>query len=66
MVQWIMDNKEWFLSGAGVAMATFVASLLLKKRKDKITNQTQIGGDSSSNYQSARDINISVKENDER
>ena len=55
-MQWIIDNKEWVFSGAGVFLLSLVITLFIKKGKS--TNQTQKSGKNSNNYQSAGDINI--------
>lgn len=61
MIQWFIDNKEWVFSGVGVAVATFLLTLILNRKKsskDKHASNIQIGGDGSNNYQSHGDMII--------
>lgn len=59
MINWIIENKEWFLSGLGVLIVTLIGELiklLLTKHKDdnngfKSINQVQKGGKGSTNIQ---------------
>ncbi|WP_168797013.1 hypothetical protein [Vibrio sp. H11] len=52
-MQWIIDNKEWFLSGAGIFILTVIFGLFSKS-----TSMTQKSGKKSKNIQAKRDINI--------
>jgi len=33
VIEWIISNKEWIFSGLGVAVISFVISLLIKRRQ---------------------------------
>ena len=58
MIDWLIVNRDWVFSGAGIAIASVVLSLLFKGRnkpsssyttkttlKNKGKNSTLIGGD---------------------
>ncbi|WP_419742413.1 hypothetical protein [Paraclostridium dentum] len=59
MVDWIISNKEWFLSGLGILIITSIGSVIkfiLGKNKDSSNgnggfNQRQKGGKGSTNIQ---------------
>lgn len=55
-MQWFLDNKEWFFSGAGVVLITVVADLFMKNEGTK--RQVQKSGCNSTNYQAGRDIKL--------
>lgn len=66
-MEWIIDNKEWFLSGVGVfilgLIITFFSCLFRKNQKsDDNTNVSmkQKGGKNSKNYQSNGNITINL------
>lgn len=59
-MQWFIDNKEWFFSGAGIFLISFLIGMFFKKRSS--IKQTQKSGDNSTNYQSAGDINMGHKD----
>lgn len=56
-MNWIIENKEWFLSGLGILIITSIygfIKLLLNKNKennDQGINQRQKGGEGSTNIQ---------------
>jgi len=52
-MQWIVDNKEWFFSGAGIFILTVIFSLFSKS-----TSMKQKSGKNSKNVQAKRDVNI--------
>lgn len=52
-MQWIIDNKEWFFSGAGIFILTVIFGLFSKS-----TVMTQKSGSKSKNIQAKRDIHI--------
>ena len=41
MLEWIIENKEWIFSGAGVAIITFLITLVLRKYRVHPKQQTQ-------------------------
>ena len=59
-MQWLIDNKEWVFSGAGIFLLGLLVTLF--KKSGNTTKQSQKSGKKSSNYQSAGDINIGVKD----
>lgn len=59
-MQWIIDNKEWVFSGAGIFLLSLFISLFMKNKKS--INQKQKSGKNSTNYQSAGDINIGAND----
>lgn len=59
-VVWVIGNKEWLFSGVGVVVVAWVMRLIFKKANASFT-QTIRSGDSSTNVQAGRDINIGTK-----
>jgi len=59
-VAWVIDNKEWLFSGVGVVVVVWVGRLIFKKTFASST-QTIRSGDSSTNVQAGRDVNIATK-----
>lgn len=58
---WMNENKEWFFSGAGLAILSagfWLLGRVFKKRSRSLTQSIR-SGDSSSNTQAGRDINFS-------
>lgn len=49
MVNWIIDNKEWLFSGAGLLLLSWAVRLLKKPAKE--IQQRQKGGMFSTNVQ---------------
>lgn len=58
MFQWISENKEWIFSGIGITIASFVLSLLFKKK----FSTNQIIGNNSTGIQAGRDVNLMHKD----
>jgi hypothetical protein len=59
-VAWVVDNKQWLFSGAGFVVIAWVGRLIFKKTYPSST-QTISSGDSSTNVQAGRDVNIATK-----
>jgi len=59
-VAWVIDNKEWLFSGAGIVIVAWIGRLIFKKTRDS-SSQTIRAGDSSINVQAGRDVNIRTK-----
>lgn len=59
-MQWIIDNKEWLFSGAGIFLMSIIIGLFVKKQSS--SKQVQKSGDKSTNYQAGGDINIEKKD----
>lgn len=57
---WVIDNKQWLFSGAGLVVISLLVRLIFKKTYASST-QTIRSGDSSNNVQAGRDVNISTK-----
>ncbi|MFA5494233.1 MAG: hypothetical protein WC247_05600 [Porticoccaceae bacterium] len=57
---WVIDNKEWLFSGAGLMIVAWVGRLIFKKKYTSST-QTIRSGDSSTNVQAGRDVSIGTK-----
>lgn len=55
-MEWILQNKEWFFSGAGIFILSLVVGFFIKRGKSK--QQIQKSGSNSTNYQAGRDIKI--------
>ena len=48
MIEWINNNKEWFLSGLGVFLLTIVSGIVKQMFSKKNNNRTiNINGDKS-------------------
>lgn len=64
-VAWVIDNKQWLFSGAGLVVVAWMGRLIFKKRYASSTQSIR-SGDSSTNVQAGRDVNIATKkkEND--
>jgi len=55
-MQWFIDNKEWFFSGAGIFIISAIGSILFKNKA--ANKQVQKSGPNSNNYQAGGDIRI--------
>ena len=62
MVEWIIANKEWFLSGVGGGILTIVAGLFM--RSGSQLKQSQKSGNNSTSYQAGTSITVEHKAND--
>lgn len=56
---WVVDNVGLLLSGAGVVLA--LISLFIFNKRRKSYTQTIRSGDSSTNMQAGRDINVGTR-----
>jgi hypothetical protein len=60
---WIVENKVWVFSGAGIAIIggifTLIKWLLNKNKRDSTVNQSQKSGKNSINIQVVGDLTIS-------
>lgn len=59
-MQWLIDNKEWVFSGAGVFLITLIIGVFIKKKR--ASKQIQKSGSNSTNYQAGGDIKIGTKD----
>lgn len=59
-MQWIIDNKEWIFSGAGIFILSVVIGIFVKKQYS--SKQIQKSGSKSTNYQAGGDINVGSKD----
>ncbi|MEX0597042.1 MAG: LPXTG cell wall anchor domain-containing protein [Candidatus Paceibacterota bacterium] len=50
-MKWIIENKEWLFSGAGVAIIAFLISFFRKKKRNQSTIQKIKSGANSTNTQ---------------
>jgi hypothetical protein len=55
-MQWFIDNREWFFSGAGIFALSVVGGWLFKNKV--AVKQVQKSGSNSTNYQAGGDIKI--------
>jgi hypothetical protein len=55
MWNWLLANREWVFSGVGVALVTAVLAL---RRRNNRPSQSQTAGNSSTNIQAGRDIQL--------
>lgn len=58
-MQWIIDNKEWLFSGAGIFIITTIIALAIKKKPS--SKQSQKSGNNSTSYQAGGDVHIGDK-----
>ncbi|MED1603657.1 hypothetical protein [Alkalihalophilus marmarensis] len=58
-MDWILENKEWIFSGAGIAIFTVLGAIFKRKKSNK---QTQKLGDNSTAYQAGGNISIGDKD----
>lgn len=60
LVAWVIDNKDWLFSGAGIAIVAWIGRLIFKKTCASSSQKIR-AGDRSVNVQAGRDVNISTK-----
>ncbi|SHH12920.1 hypothetical protein [Desulfosporosinus lacus] len=66
-MNWIVGNKDWIFSGIGVAVLTFVISLIgYCVKKMKHTSQSITSGDNSNNVQGGNDVNVTIGDKNAR
>lgn len=58
MINWIIENKEWALSGFAIAVPLFFLGLFFGKRKKSMNQKS---GDNSINIQANGDIKLRSK-----
>jgi len=64
---WLLSNKEWVFSGAGVAIITIASSFFIKKQNGKSgTTKTAIAGDNSKIIQSDGNVTIGAAPADQK
>jgi hypothetical protein len=59
-IAWVIENKDWLFSGVGLTVFYWVGALFFKKTNTSST-QTIRSGDSSTNVQAGRNVNIGAK-----
>ncbi len=59
-VAWVIDNKQWLFSGAGLVVLVWMGRLIFKKRYGSST-QTIRSGNRSTNIQAGRDVRMGTK-----
>jgi len=60
MSVWLINNKEWFFSGGGIVLVSWIGRILFIRMQDSST-QTIRSGDNSKNVQAGRDVYIGTK-----
>lgn len=60
MVDWLIKNKEWFFSGIGVALLSWLVAWIFHRKNE--LGQSQSSGSNSVNLQAGNDINIGSKD----
>lgn len=60
LVAWVIHNKQWLFSGAGLVVVAWLVRLIFKKTYSSST-QTIRSGDKSANVQAGRDVSIGTK-----
>ena len=59
MIDWLVNNKEWFFSGVGVLILTWLGAWLFHRKKE--LGQSQSSGPNSINIQAGNDVKIGSK-----
>lgn len=57
MLDWVIENKEWFLSGIGVAAIVTIGGMIFRRKQSDTTRQSIVSG-------KARDITQTINTND--
>ena len=60
MSVWLINNKEWFFSGGGIVLVSWIGRIIFRRMRDSST-QTIRSGDNSKNVQAGRDVYIGTK-----
>lgn len=64
ILSWFVDNKDWLFNGVGallfIFILTWIARIFFKKRAVS-SSQVIHSGDSSTNIQAGRDVNVEMK-----
>ena len=63
MIEWLIENKEWLLSGILVSVPIACIGWYISKSTNS-KQQTQYSGDNSRNFQAGKNIKISTNKND--
>ncbi len=58
MVDWLISNKDWLFSGAGIAIITLIGGMLIKRRKDSSNVQRKKTEYNSKGIKVRGDVNI--------
>lgn len=65
MLEWLINNKEWLLSGIAVAIPLSLIGWFISKHTSKNKNtQSQISGDNSENIQAGGNVIIKHRKQD--
>jgi len=59
--QWILDNKEWLFSGAGLVLVVWIGRLTFRRRKANTSQKIRSGKDSV-NIQVGHNMNVRSEE----
>lgn len=59
IMTFLIDNKEWLFSGAGIAVIALIGRFLFKKRQAASTQSIR-SGDGSTNIQSGGDVKVTI------
>ena len=66
-MEWLIENKDWLFSGAGIVIITSLLTIGKKKFGQKRTHQTINSGDKSVNIQGSSNVKVERwKNKDER
>ena len=65
MIDWLIANKEWVLSGIGIALPIAIISWIFI-RKSKNQKQIQKSGKNSINIQVGKNLNINKSQSEEK
>lgn len=59
-ISWLFNNKEWLFSGLGLMIIAWIGRLFYKQPQTTSSQHIR-SGDSSTNVQAGRDVNIGTK-----
>ena len=61
-MNWLIENREWVFSGAGIAIIGAVGGLFWRSNAKKTSHQVIKAGDNSNNIQSNGNVTFSIGE----
>lgn len=63
MIEWLIENKDWVFSGAGVAIIAWILNVLCEKSHRRVTQKQQSGNDSV-NIQAGGNVSILLEKDE--
>ncbi|NFG24857.1 hypothetical protein FDF11_13430 [Clostridium botulinum] len=59
-MKWIIENVDWIFSGIGVTILVSLVGIFMKKKLDNKNSQTINSGNSSTNIQGGKNVNVNI------